>query len=668
MNVRDLSDEELDRRLSQYENKPDPRLAHLSDDDIDRMLAEYEKQGSTSAPNASNQEPMKAAGITSDTPRENYTDSALEALSRHFTQSAINTSLMPGNAADWMASKMLGAKPNPVSFDFAGKTDHEFAAGAGDILGSMVAPGLGVAKLAQKATAIPKMLRSIVGGAGEGAGWGALSSISNTSENSDIQDGATAGAGWGAGLAALLHAPSAATSAAGSYAERYRKKLTKDADKYPYIYNTPEAAEKLSSRLGDIPANIGTIAGNNKAKDFYSDALGSIPFSGISAREDFVRNKAREKAANLLNELKGGAEPEDIPKTLLSHISSVKKEKKAIVKNKYDTTFDIAEQSGVNFDKPENFKNAVSDILESQKNGGAKEIDSKDIKYIKSLRRKLTMQPSTLRAAHNTRSDIGDAAYDSMGSSATTSAAYNRLKDAIDSDMRDAINRSGNKDIINLYQDATKFFKEEYVPYRGKKIDNLMQNKTDQKEMIIANALLDTQNKKIFENLPRELKNLVAYVKLGKGKHLENGETVVSPARTSNIAQSIEPSIRKRLFTDQQQMDFDDLNAAVTAAKKAEVSANKPPTGKVLEGNMIKALIVAGLKAGAFIPLSVANKLEKAMTSKALINAYATRKPVDKEKFAKEVFPLASKELPERYVKIFHKLIQAGSIKAGESD
>lgn len=642
MSIRDLSDDEL-RAIA---GTGKPHISTLSDDELRKIAG-------LSSP----------AKISSEKFKKSIADSPFNALSSGISQTLLDMLLAPGNLADRAASKAVDVKPNPINYDLIGQTEHPNFAKGGEIAGAFILPQLGIAKaaealplLSKSSSGISKVLNSIMGNAGEGAAYATLAAAGNP--NSNMREAATSGAEIGAGLTAGAHALKLPASGIGALVNMYKNRLTKKAAAEPSLRRSPEQAGALSAKLGDQPVNIGELVDDKGAQTFYTDVLGNIPFSGVKAQEGQLVNNSVGKANDVINGLKGRSAPEDIPSSLIDAIARKKNEKKKIAGDLYSETWALADKAKVALKNKDNFKKVTEEILHNEKEGLTKGLDDKDIKYIQSLKNQIVnakeLNPSyyrpynsytpkemSLRHAHNIRSNLGDEAATSYGKDDTRAKVFTALKKALDEDMQASISQSNNKSVIDNYRKANQYFGKEYMPYKGLDLNNLIQNKKD--ENLVIGNLLNSKNKKILEDMPQALKNLITYSKLGKGEKLEGGENFASPGRINQLAQNIQPSTAKRLLTPEQRKQLVELNALASTSKKAELSRNKPPTGYKNMPEAVMAGLAGILGKSAVLTAPIANKFAKVMTSKALRDAYINRSTVDKEQLMKEMFPTLSK-------------------------
>lgn len=548
---------------------------------------------------------------------------------------------------------------------FASMAPNKGIATGAELLSSLMVPFGQVNKLSQMYKGSQQLMKlgakmgdSALTGAGISALYGA----------SDPNKSALASAAAGGTLGAVLPllAPSSlkilgAEGAAGG-AEAYRKMLTRKADDSPYVFNTPEQAKKYSELLGDQKTNVAELANHAAGQKLYTDYLGAIPFTGVRDAEAKIVNNAAAHANDIVNKLKGDLSPAEMPKAIIKHVKDNHDAASAMTRELYERTWNKADEAGVKLSNRNNFKAAVEKELGDIEKGANKGLKKSDLNYIKSLSDKLTkatqLNPSyaspyksytpkimDLREAHNIRSNLGDMAADAFkANDSTKSKIYTNLKKALDQDMQESISQSGNKDVIDHYRQANGFYQNELLPYKDNGIQNLIKNSKNQK--LVYNEILNSKNLKVLNDLPQEVRNLVAYGKMAPATVKELDEVVASPARLNQEYQKLlknDPAALNAVLTPQHHQDFEKLNALVNASRKAELAINKPPTGYNNTDVIVKALVGGALKGAAPLSIPLGNLLAKTLTSNELRNAFLNRKPVNPNALLEELIPQVMK-------------------------
>ncbi len=275
-----------------------------------------------------------------------------------------------------------------------------------------------------------------------------------------------------------------------------------------------EAAEGTKTPIGDIIQNP-------KLKKRFENELAT----GDSKAMDIMMENRRiieDRGNEILGSLKGKSSPEelgDVGSILKKSLIEKKNEARAEKNKLYNQVDDLASEkdvkAGVN-----NYKNYAYDTLVEMESDPR--LSSFVPQNVKSILKKAAEEPGestySLKKTNLLKSEFGKAAKEAFrAGDERLGGIYNGLKDSVVKDMHEAINNSGDMQLMSKFKNAESNYRTNYLPYKdpaiakftdkGADTDLLVQNFLKTSSLSDRNNLLSKLTNKVS---PKE-KKIIAY-------------------------------------------------------------------------------------------------------------------------------------------------------------
>ena len=507
-------------------------------------------------------------------------------------------------------SPLTGANTDSIAGQLGGAT--------GGAMGLLI-PGLGIERglsiIPQVAKAINPISRSIIGSYGAGALTAPEGERIETGLKNALFPGAIGAYGVGkAGANALL--------------SRFGNA-------------TPEAAQTAAQMAGNLPVHLGDIVQSPTLQNIQK-ASEYVPLSSVGKTQDIVNEAAKEHSANILNNLKGNMEAEDIPHNIENEITINKINKKDLAAKKYDELADIADQSGEKLTDLPNVKAIAEKELKGHKTGFTPLPD----KLASHLEEMINYPDKgmlsgilggdkglTYSKAVGKMKDYNEAARAAGKANPNVARIYGDLSDAIKKDIDKNAEESGNKQIGDKLRETTQFYKNEVAPYNSPFVQAIERGKS-KPDTIHTNLLNGSDiSTKILNDMSPEMQNAVVFQKMKNAvkqnpvtkeyesdpKALFNTYNKLTPLQKSNLPPGLDNEFNKLGFL-----------AGVTKNKGAHAGearvglASAEATATLMHAlhNPLGALGTLGAGLGASLGARALNKL---LTSPSVRNAIVNR-------------------------------------------
>lgn len=499
-----------------------------------------------------------------------------------------------------------------------GTTGYGLGQAAGEMLPSFAVPGLGAAEAVAgrlAPNALSRLLSRaapLADSAATGAGYGALMGANDP--NSNLGTSALLGGALGGGMHAGLSAANVAANPFQNYLAKLAQKAEKSGGSATTTLRTPEQVAEAAQRLQQIDPNlrvnifdlIGAPSKGNKLRN-----LNVIPGSKIFENEQKLTDKGFQYADNFLKKLKGNSTPETINQDLVDVLRNNHDTHRDAAKELYNQVNRTAKESNVKLEKMPNLK-AIAKAIVNENKGGfvnnlSPELNTILGNILKSkkpeLKTKLNTESTTplnpelntnldlalnteksakninqeepllnFERAHFQRSRLGE--LEREAKKAYHGSVAGRLKKALENDMELAVKNSKNRNLMEQWDTANKYFSNNVVPYGKPEISNILSGRTN--ESGIKNVLLADKNKKLLEHLSPEEKNQVLYAHLNNKK---KANELISPGAIVKGVNELTPAQQARLLTPEHRNAIANNNLLSQLTRETQISQAPPPTG-----------------------------------------------------------------------------------------
>lgn len=444
---------------------------------------------------------------------------------------------------------------------------------------------------------------------------------------------------------------------------------------------TPEAAQSVVDLFKDAPhvLNLPDVIRMPKLSSFYHNVLKWIPGSGVAKEEKAMITHMERSGASTMNDLLGKAgekmEPVDTVKMregISKEIVDLTNKKREEAGKLYSNLYNSAEKSKFKFipEKVSDFSidlaklakgegktikerygSGFSKVLDDLKStpeelivGGQRITDPKKIeKFLKTFPEEERPTPMSAERFKEIKTLVSDKIETLKGKPAARK--WKQLKSVMSDDFTSSVEKTGNKNLIELDKKATDFYREEVVPLTKKRSMVKLANTADldTKSDFVEKTLTNPKNKRVLKMLSSEIKNKLSYLKLDKGIK-DNGEAVVP--RVIKAFKDLTEYDKDHVLTASARKKFEELS------KKYEIAK---PSYKSMSDNVMRGIhevtrsrhIAKGVAVGAgvygaahvtgLVPLAgVGALVGRALGSKGLLEAY-TKGIIPGEKIAPEI-------------------------------
>lgn len=458
----------------------------------------------------------------------------------------------------------------------------------GEVAGALATPIPGVGKLQALAKGkglIANTLARLTEGGAIGAGANTLYGAANP--NSNIGKDAATGGLFGALLNAVIPGGAAAINSITKLGKR-----------------SPEEIEKISKTIGNAPVNIADVTDSPLLKKVQAITR-EIPFSGAKTSESKLINAIDDAASNFTNSLKGTTNKENSEIALLDEVRSNRNAHKIETRKNYNAIRDKAKEAY----SPDLLGGQVKGItINPAKSMSAYEqalkID-RDLKLpVKDLVDDVAnnnVKSYSYNDFHNFQSDVRKAANSAVAAGDNQAAAsLTKIREAMLDDMRTSLNKSNTPELVNQFDSARKYHRENVAPYE--KSENAPLYRAIIGKNTPENAikvLLRPENTKIVEHMSPEQRNLLAYNFLKKRIITDSaGKDAITPSNLVNTIDSMPERYKQLLFNKKQLAEINQIKTLNRLTQEVRAHVTPPKTGFSLKGNLADAL-KAALGAGA---------------------------------------------------------------------
>lgn len=471
---------------------------------------------------------------------------------------------------------------------------------------------------------LPKYLQglgSLGGRAVKGAGLGvALSPAYNNGQ--DLSQGAEQGATLGALGSMIDPALGGAYRSAGNLMKMGGTASKKEV----------EDAMESAKRLG-VKIPLAETIKSPMGKSMQSSFLSSLPFSGMGKEYVNIGEGLQSQLESLLKDMQPKSDL-SVSKDLQSALINARKSAENEKGNLYSRVSDIAKGSSEKV-SPNNYRDTaqgkLSDITEFMKdNEEFKDIFDPSVYSI--LQKASGKGDLSYKAAFDLDKRINGALQKSDSSGDyPTSSILRSLKGAINNDIDQSAENSGNIELTNAWKEAKKHFQENVIPLREGSISKFTDKNSDLDTLIPSFIKTGAYERpqllnKLTEHLTDDQKSNLAHQYLTKSMKDIGGEDQLESDKVITAYNKLGKKQKDLLFRSQERSKLDDISKIRDMMGMDLKQMISPKTGeKAAKVTAILAPVAAGVAGGlpgAIAAASAGNLSKRAIMSDALKNAY----------------------------------------------
>lgn len=375
--------------------------------------------------------------------------------------------------------------------------------------------------------------------------------------------------------------------------------------------STPELLRNLKITEG-THTGLGDVIGSPYWKQEFENKLTAVSGSGADQKLAENAHRITEKGNNIFEKYLGNTPTSDINNELKnSLVSSYKKQQD--VKNKlYDEVSENANNSGLKI-KLDNFSGTVNKYKDQINNQNFLNLDpeSKNMlnrlsKYSESIENLNYENPNRIFNVHLDKpekipnfsemnilsgklSQLAKQYKSSIDAGDRhQSKILGQLSSSIKGDIRNSIEQSGNKDLLDKYNNAEENYKKNFSPFLDKNVYQYISGQKDPETMISTfiktGKNTDRSNliSKIAEILPKSGKDLLKASYLSRALRGAENERSIDPTQVKNLWSdtNLGQNQKKALFPDpKERQKLDEYSDLVKMNDRSFKTMYNPQTG-----------------------------------------------------------------------------------------
>lgn len=402
---------------------------------------------------------------------------------------------------------------------------------------------------------------------------------------------------------------------------------------------------QAAKRLG-VNLPLGDAAQNASAKFFGQNVVAPIPGSGMNQVYQGLGDQLTGKLGDVLTNLKGSANPEDINPTIVKTLKDNYADAQEAKRTLYNDVNSRADQIGVTV-RPDQYNSWAKNLLneENQRSQSTPELSlSEDVKSLLEKASKSgpkSFKDSSLLIAR--LNEIGNQQY--LNGNKYISGQISEGRNLLGKDMEQSAYNAGDPDLKNQWDLAQKNYENNIAPYDEPSVAQYLKRKTNpdlvvQKFVKTGQYAQPTLLNHLLSKLPPEQQSQVGYSFLTKNMDFNPAQNGFVPDLHSlNEYDSLHDVVKNKLFNPQAKQTLEDLSLL---KRQVPNVMNNPDTGKKLVTPAIYALL-GGMGASALhgnlasllgIPATIGGA---ALSTKALMSPWVrnvlTKSPKNAYKF-----------------------------------
>jgi hypothetical protein len=410
------------------------------------------------------------------------------------------------------------------------------------------------------------------------------------------------------------------------------------------IFRGNLSPEQLSSNLqqtAGTTTGLGDVIHNKFLKDTMENTLPSLPFSNANETMQKTAQQVNDKGADLLKKMLGDTQqPEDIPATLQSALGTALKSVQQQKRQKYNELNTEAEKSGLTISNNNLQQTAADRLTEIQSDPDLARKVSPAILADLQHYAAGNADKKTLKNADILRGMMGDSAQSAFENGNNYEYGIHKdLQGAIQSDINESINNSGNDKLKQLRDSAHKFYATSVAPFETAEIMKYTRQGGDPD--LLLNSFIKTTSvsdrgrllKQLMEKLPENQSRVVPFAYYSRA--VKNGE--FNPQKFASLHNALGEEQKRVLVSDDNlRKSIDNYSGLVQKNKEPLNAMFNPPTGArnkflaplslMSSGASIGSAIggipgaILGATTGLIAPGLASRPIAKALTSEKIRN------------------------------------------------
>ena len=304
----------------------------------------------------------------------------------------------------------------------------------------------------------------------------------------------------------------------------------------------------------------------------------------------------------------GGESPGDVGMILQDALKKAQNEAQAQKRKNFNEVNKIADEAGVEIGR-NNMATAAQEHLEDLRQSPEliREADKKLIDDLQAFTD--VSQKNNLRLSNIFRGKLGDRASQAFQEGRNFEYnIYKNLKDALDADIKEAIENSGNDKLMKAHKDSMQYYKENIAPFeepeimrftrRGGDPDSLLNGFLRISSVADRSKLLD----KLMTKLSPENQKLVPYAYFSRA--IDEGE--LNPLKMRTLHKKLGENQRKSLLPDEDlRQQLEDYSTLVQKNTEPLNIMFNPKTGQRMLSELPWKMLIGGAVGGGLsgIPL-----------------------------------------------------------------
>lgn len=346
-----------------------------------------------------------------------------------------------------------------------------------------------------------------------------------------------------------------------------------------------EAARGTNTPLGDV-------VGSPNAKQYYENLTAKIPFSGSGQVSENISNQVKSAGKDIYDSLAKGAYKNDLKSAINNALNKSYDEAIGLKRQHYKALDKLANSYGLKIETP-NFQSTANDVLEMVKDSPRLmgEMDQGFLNKLKNYSN--PYESEKIKSTNVFKGILNDKAREAyMGGKDYEGGIYKSLKDALEGDVNNAFESTGNPEVKQKYREAQTFYKNNIAPYEQPEIEKFIRKGGDT-DLILSTFLKNGQNdranllSKLMNKLPEEDKGLVPAAYFSSA--FKDGE--LNPLKMKTLYEKLGNKQKEVLLSPEMKQKMDMFSRLTGMNERSLTRMANPMTGQ----QAIPAIVSKGL-------------------------------------------------------------------------